>query len=92
MPKKKNQHVVPHKDGWAVKGGNNSKATVVKTTQKEAIAAAETIAKNQKSDTKVHGRDGKSEPATVMATTLIRQKTRSEGGRHDSYRYVSRAA
>ncbi|MGB0466648.1 MAG: DUF2188 domain-containing protein [Pontibacterium sp.] len=59
MPKGKNQHVVPHKDGWAVKGDNNSKATVVKKTQKEAIAAAEDIARNQQSDTKVHGRDGK---------------------------------
>jgi hypothetical protein len=28
-------------------------------TQKEAITIAETIAKNQKSDTKIHGKDGK---------------------------------
>lgn len=59
MSKGKNQHVVQHKDGWAVKGENNSKATVVTNTQKEAIAAAENIAKNQKSDTKIHGADGK---------------------------------
>ena len=56
---KKNQHVVPHSDGWAVKGAGNSKATVVYGTQKEAIARAEVIAKNQRADTKVHGVDSK---------------------------------
>ena len=59
MSKGKDQHVVPHKNGWAVKGNNNSKATVITKTQKEAIEAAENISKNQKSDTKIHGRDGK---------------------------------
>jgi len=59
MGKGKNQHVVPHKDGWAVKGEGNSKATKVVDTQAEAIGLAETIAKNQESDTKVHGRNGK---------------------------------
>ncbi len=59
MAKGKDQHVVPHKDGWAVKGAGNSKATTVTKTQKEAIAAAENIARNQKSDTKIHGENGK---------------------------------
>lgn len=59
MVKGKNQHVVKYKDGWAVKGEGNSKATKVTSTQKDAITKAETIAKNQKTDTKVHGRDGK---------------------------------
>ncbi len=59
MLRGKNQHVVKHSDGWAVKGAGNSKATKVTSTQKEAIEIAEQIAKNQKSDTKVHGRDGK---------------------------------
>ena len=36
----KNQHVVPHNDDWAVKGGGNIKATVVVKTQKEAINIA----------------------------------------------------
>ncbi|NMV22888.1 DUF2188 domain-containing protein, partial [Vibrio parahaemolyticus] len=40
-------------------GEGNSKATKVTETQKQAIEAAEQIAKNQKSDTKIHGRDGK---------------------------------
>ncbi len=59
MSKGKNQHVVKHPDGWAVKGEGNSKATRVTETQKQAIDVAGQIAKNQKSDTKVHGRDGK---------------------------------
>lgn len=58
MSKNKNQHVVPHPDGWAVKGAGNSKATRVVETQAEAIGLAESIAKNQKSDTKIHGRNG----------------------------------
>lgn len=59
MSKGKNQHVVKHPDGWAVKGAGNSKATKVTRIQQEAIDVAEQIAKNQQSDTKVHGRDGK---------------------------------
>ncbi|WP_301099848.1 DUF2188 domain-containing protein [Otariodibacter sp.] len=59
MSKRNDQHVVPHPDGWAVKGEGNSKATKITRTQAEAIAKAESIARNQKSDTKIHGRDGK---------------------------------
>ena len=33
MAKGKNQHVVKHPDGWAVKGAGNSKATKVTRTQ-----------------------------------------------------------
>ena len=59
MAKGKNQHVVPHPDGWAVVGAGNSKATKVTKTQKQAIAVAEEIARNQQSDTKIHDTDGK---------------------------------
>lgn len=59
MTKNKNQHVVKHSRGWAVKGAGNAKATKVTRTQKEAIVVAENIARNQKSDTKIHGLDGK---------------------------------
>lgn len=55
----KNQHVIPHNGQWAVKGAGNEKVTRVVNTQAEAIAIAQEIAKNQKSDTKIHGRDGK---------------------------------
>lgn len=56
---KKNQHVVPHKSGWAIRGEGNKKATRVTRTQKEAIKQAEDIARNNKSDIKIHGKDGK---------------------------------
>lgn len=59
MSKGKNQHVVSHPDGWAVKGEGNSKATRVVDTQAEAVKIAQDIARNQQSDTKIHGRDGK---------------------------------
>lgn len=59
MIKGKNQHVVKHKDGWAVKGEGNNKVTIVTKTQSEAIKEAQDIARNQKSDTKIHGQDGK---------------------------------
>ena len=55
----KNQHIVPHKDGWAVQGEGNSKPTRVTSTQKEAIQIAQEIERNQKSDTKIHGTDGR---------------------------------
>ena len=58
MAKGKNQHVVKHPDGWAVKGEGNSKATKVTRTQVEAIGVAEDIARNQQSDTKIHGTNG----------------------------------
>ena len=59
MARGKNQHVVKSPNGWAVKGAGNSKATKVTPTQKKAIQYAEQIARNQQSDTKIHGRDGK---------------------------------
>jgi hypothetical protein len=58
MKKGKNQHVVKHADGWAVKGANNEKATKVTQTQKEAISVARDIAKNQGSELLIHGRNG----------------------------------
>lgn len=59
MAKGKNQHVVKHPEGWAVKGVGNSKATKVTRTQTEAPKVAERIARNQGSDTKIHGQNGK---------------------------------
>jgi uncharacterized protein YdaT len=55
----KNQHVVKHNDGWAVKGEGNTKATVVTKTQEQAIERAREISRNQESELLIHGRDGK---------------------------------
>lgn len=54
----KNQHVVPHDGGWAVKGAGNSRATSVHATQAEAIQSARGIARNQASELLIHGRNG----------------------------------
>ncbi|NYT46810.1 MAG: DUF2188 domain-containing protein [Candidatus Methanofishera endochildressiae] len=55
---KKNQHVVPQGNDWAVKGAGNSKATSVHSTQKEAINHGRTIAQNQESELLIHGTNG----------------------------------
>jgi len=49
---------IPYNGGWAVKGAGNEKYTKLFSTQAEAIAYAENIARNQESDTKIHGKDG----------------------------------
>jgi uncharacterized protein YdaT len=56
---KKNQHVVPLGNGWAVKGEGSSKFTVITETQKDAITVAREIAKSNKSELVIHGKDGK---------------------------------
>lgn len=55
----KNQHVVKSQNKWNVKGAGNTKATKSFNTQKEAIKYAKKIAKNQKSEVVIHGRNGK---------------------------------
>lgn len=54
----KNQHVVPHAGGWAVRGAGNGRATSVHDTQRDAIDAARGIAKNQHSELLIHGSNG----------------------------------
>lgn len=55
---KKNQHVVPYGNEWAVKGAGNEKATKLVPTQAEAIKIAREIAINQKSEVVIHRPDG----------------------------------
>lgn len=52
------QHVVPHEEGWAVKGEGNERYSGVFDTQKQAIKRAREIAENYKSDVIIHGKDG----------------------------------
>jgi hypothetical protein len=58
MAKGKNQHVVPHPDGWAVKAAGASRATKVVDTQREAIDIARQIAQNQQSEMLIHRTNG----------------------------------
>lgn len=55
---KKNQHVVPHGNQWAVKGERNERATKIVDTQTEAIKIAREIAINQKSELVIHRPNG----------------------------------
>jgi len=52
-------HVTPHQNGWQVKSGGKTKAYRVVPTQKQAINIAKSVAKNQKTDTKIHGENGR---------------------------------
>lgn len=56
---KKNQHVVPSDDQWAVRGEGNSRKTRITQTQREAIEIARTIARKEQSELVIHGKDGR---------------------------------
>jgi len=56
---KRNQHVVRHKDGWAVRGAGSQRATSVHPTQRAAVDVAREIARAQRTELFVHGRDGR---------------------------------
>ncbi len=55
----RNQHVVRHTSGWAVKGAGAQKASSVHSTQRDAISSARQVARNQGSELFVHGRNGR---------------------------------
>jgi len=57
-PDTHNQHVVPHKNGWAVKGAGNERYTDIFERQSQAIERAREIAINYGSDVIIHGKDG----------------------------------
>jgi uncharacterized protein YdaT len=57
--KSKNQHVVPTKNGWAVKGEGNKHNTRLTKTKSEAITLARKIAMKRKSELVIHNKDGK---------------------------------
>ena len=55
---KKNQHVVPHPKGWAVKSAGASRAGSIHPTQAAAIQSARQSAITNKSEMFIHGRNG----------------------------------
>lgn len=57
MPKR-NQHVVPHPAGWAVKP-EGGRASSVHSTQRDAIDRGREVARNQGTELLIHGRDGR---------------------------------
>ena len=60
MAKKKNVHVAPHPDGgWQVKKEGTSRASSRHSTQSDAEKKARGMAKREKSELVIHGKDGK---------------------------------
>lgn len=57
-PDTHHQHVVPHEEGWAVKGEGNERYTYVTDLQADAIDRARDIAINYGSDVIIHRKDG----------------------------------
>jgi len=53
-----NQHVVPHENGWGVRGEGNRRVTSVHPTQGEAIGRAREIAIRQRSEVVTHRPNG----------------------------------
>lgn len=56
---KRGQHVVPAGDGWAVRKAGARRASGRFPTQKAAIDSARKLAKKQRTELYIHGRDGK---------------------------------
>lgn len=56
---RKGQHVVPQSGKWTVKKAGAARATSVHETQAAAVKAATEIARNQKTELYIHGRDGR---------------------------------
>jgi hypothetical protein len=56
---KKNQHVVPLGNGWAVKEEGNTRFTIITEVKKDAVEVAREIARNNHSELVIHGKDGR---------------------------------
>lgn len=56
---KRNQHVVPREEGWAVRGERAKRDTEVFDRKTEAVERAREIARNQQSELVVHGENGR---------------------------------
>lgn len=57
-PATHHQHVVPHPEGWAVKGEGNEKYTAIYPYQEDAIERAREIARGYRADVIIHRKDG----------------------------------
>ena len=56
---KRNQHVVPHAEGWAVRGAGSQRATSIHPTQETAAETARDIARNQGAELLIHRPNGR---------------------------------
>lgn len=58
MSTKRNQHIVPHQDGWAVRGAGAERATQTSDRKTDAVQRGREISQNQGTELLIHGRDG----------------------------------
>ena len=56
---KKNIHVLPLGNGWAVRTANSGKFIVITSTKSEAVTAGRTIAQTNHGSLIIHGKDGR---------------------------------
>ncbi len=54
----RNQHVVSHEEGWAVRAEGASQPLAVFKTQSEAWERAKSIARKERSEALLHGKNG----------------------------------
>lgn len=74
----KNQHIVKHPKGWAVKSANGKNPTSIHDTQKEAIEAGKRIAGSRRPELIIHRLDGtiSEKIVTVKIPTLRKAEPR----------------
>jgi protein-disulfide isomerase len=65
----KNQHVVSHGERWAVKAEGASQPLAVYKTQSEAWEKAKSIARKERTEALLHGRDGLIRARNTYAAT-----------------------
>lgn len=58
MSERRNQHIVPRGDRWAVQGAKSERATAVFDRKADAVDRGRGIAKNQGTELVIHGKDG----------------------------------
>ena len=56
---KRNQHVVPYRGRWAVRGAGSQRATSIHETQRDAIRSARDTAIRQGTEVVIHRPNGK---------------------------------
>lgn len=59
MTKKRDVHVTPRPEGWAVKVEGNSRASSIEDTKAKALEVARERAKVDKVEVVIHNKDGK---------------------------------
>lgn len=55
----KGRHVVPSGEKWSVRRAGSSRASGIYATQKEAVAKATEMARSERTEVYIHGRDGR---------------------------------